>query len=103
MGDGQLFLGKSSLKQKPSEYLARHVRATPLGAGNDQPLLKIMEELPEDMLVFSSDFPHFEGFTDPMGHYRELFSDLPKSRTERFFGGSMLDVYARMGDPIAIP
>ena len=99
----ELFLGKSRLTQKPSEYLARHVRATPLGAGNDQPLLKIMEELPEDMLVFSSDFPHFEGFTDPMGHYRELFADLPADRTDRFFGGSMLDVYARMGDPLEIP
>lgn len=99
----ELFLGKSRLKQKPSEYLARHVRATPLSAGNDQPLLSIMQELPEDMLVFSSDFPHFEGFTDPMGHYRELFADLPTTRTERFFGGSMLDVYARMGDPLERP
>jgi uncharacterized protein len=99
----ELFLGKSTMKQKPSEILARHVKATPLGAGNDQPLLEIMDSLPEDMLVFSSDFPHFEGFTDPMSFYRELMVDLPAEKTERFFGGSMLDVYARMGDPLARP
>jgi len=99
----ELFLGKASLPNKPSEYLARNVKATPLGAGNDQPLLKIMEALPDEMLVFSSDFPHFEGFTDPMGHYRELLADQPQSMIDRFMGGTIADVYARMGDPIAAP
>jgi predicted TIM-barrel fold metal-dependent hydrolase len=98
----ELFLGKSHLKQKPSETLAQHVRATPLSGGNDQPLLTIMDELPEDMIVFSSDFPHFEGFTDPMGFYRDLMAVLPATKRERFFGGSMLDVYARMGDPLTV-
>ena len=99
----ELFLGKSRLKQKPSEYLARHIRATPLSGGNDQPLLAIMRDLPEDMIVFSSDFPHFEGFTDPKKFYDELFLEASPAKTERFFGGSMLDVYARMGDPIEAP
>ena len=98
-----LFLGEAKLSEKPSETLARHVRATPLSAGNDQPLLEIMDSLPDDMIVFSSDFPHFEGFTDPMGHYREVFADTPIARQERFFGGSILDVFARMGDPISAP
>ena len=99
----ELFLGKSRLKQKPSEYLARHIRATPLSAGNDQPLLAIMRDLPEDMIVFSSDFPHFEGFTDPKKFYDDLFLETSPARKERFFGGAMLDVYARMGDPIEPP
>jgi len=99
----EIFLGKSSLALKPSEYLARNVRATPLSAGNDQPLLKIMEELPEEMLVFSSDFPHFEGFTDPMGHYREVFEGVAAEKIERFLGGTMESVYARMGDPLTAP
>jgi predicted TIM-barrel fold metal-dependent hydrolase len=61
----ELFLGKSKLPMKPSEYLARNVRATPLSAGNDQPLLRILEDLPDDMIVFSSDFPHFEAPRPP--------------------------------------
>ncbi|MBW2501285.1 MAG: amidohydrolase family protein [Deltaproteobacteria bacterium] len=96
----ELFLGSYSLPLKPSEYLARNVRATPLGGGNDQPLLTIMDELPEDMLLFSSDFPHFEGFTDPLGHYREALAGLPQDRVERFLGGSIAEAYARMGDPL---
>lgn len=76
------------------------MRATPLSAGNDQPLLKIMQELPDLMIVFSSDFPHFEGFTDPTGHYSEVLKDLPDERRELFYSGSMAEAYARMGDPI---
>jgi hypothetical protein len=52
------------------------------------------------MIVFSSDFPHFEGFTDPIGHYAAALADLKPERRERFFGGAIADVYARMGDPI---
>jgi predicted TIM-barrel fold metal-dependent hydrolase len=99
----ELFLGKWKLPLRPSEYLARNVRATPLSAGNDSPLLSILQELPDDMLVFSSDFPHFEGFTDPVGHYAEALKELAPARRERFLGGSIADVYARMGDPLAAP
>ena len=96
----ELFLGRSRLKAKPSEYLARNVKATPLAGGNDSPLLKIMEDLPEEMLVFSSDFPHFEGFTDPTDHYRKLLADLPRERVERFMGGTINAAFARMGDAL---
>jgi predicted TIM-barrel fold metal-dependent hydrolase len=96
----ELFLGKWKQPLKPSEYLARNVKATPLSGGNDSPLLKILEELPDDMLVFSSDFPHFEGFTDPIGHYREALAPLAPVRRERFLGGSIDDAFRRMGDPL---
>jgi len=98
----ELFLGKWELPLRPSEYVARNVRATPLSGGNDSPLPKIMSELPDDMIVFSSDFPHFEGFTDPRAHYTAALKDLTEARRERFYGGSIADVYARMGDPLAL-
>src|SRR5262245_50685426 len=96
----ELFVGKWRLPMKPSEDLARNVRASPLSSGNDKPLPRSMEELPADMIVFSSDFPHFEGFTDPMGHYAKALVDVAEERRNRFFGGSIADVYRRMGDPI---
>lgn len=96
----ELFLGRSKLATKPSEILARNVKATPLSGGNDSPLTKIMEDLPPEMLVFSSDFPHFEGFTDPIGHYEKLLADLPRERTEAFLGGTIASVFAHMGDPL---
>ena len=50
-----------------------------------------------------SDFPHFEGFSDPMGFYREQLAPLGEDARRRFFGETMLDVYARMGDPVVAP
>ncbi len=97
----ELFVGSWKLPLRPSEYLARNVRATPLHGGNDQPIAKILQELPDGMIVFSSDFPHFEGLADPVAHFREMLKDLPAERCERFFGGSIAEVYARMGDPLA--
>lgn len=96
----ELFLGKWKLPLRPSEYLARNVKATPLSAGNDSPLTRILQELPDDMIVFSSDFPHFEGFTDPIGHYGEALKELAPSRRERFLGGAIEDAFRRMGDPL---
>ena len=96
----QLFLGQWKYPLKPSEYLARNVRATPLAGGNDTPLARIMDDLPQDMLVFSSDFPHFEGFADPAAHYREALAGLSRERRDLFFGGATAALYARMGDPL---
>jgi len=96
----ELFVGPWKLPMKPSEYLARNVRATPLDGGNDRPLLRILEDLPDDMIVFSSDFPHFEGFGDPAAHYHDALASLSPERRARFFGGSIADVYRRMGDPL---
>lgn len=98
----EIFLGHYALPLKPSEYLARNVRATPLCGGNDTPLLRILEDLPEDMIVFSSDFPHFEGFTDPIAHYADALQTLSEPRRERFLGGAIADVYRRMGDPLPL-
>ena len=99
----ELFLGKSTLKLKPSEYLARNVKATPLDGGNDRPLLRIMEDLPEEMLVFSSDFPHFEGFTDPAEHYGALLAGLSDRQRRAFAGGTMAKIFADMGQPLTVP
>ena len=59
-----------------------------------------MEDLPEEMLVFSSDFPHFEGFTAPTDHYRKLLADLPRQQVDRFMGGTIDAAFKRMGDAL---
>ena len=61
-----------------------------------------MADLPDDMIVFSSDFPHFEGFTEPVAHYADALAALPDARRERFLGASIADVYRRMGDPLPL-
>jgi predicted TIM-barrel fold metal-dependent hydrolase len=96
----ELFLGKWKQPLRPSEYLARNVKATPLSGGNDSPLLKILGELPAETLVFSSDFPHFEGFAEPTAHYRDALAPLAPAARERFLGGAIDDVFRRMGDAL---
>ena len=51
--------------------------------------------------MFASDFPHFEGCTDPMGVCRELLKDFSRERLDLFYGASMAEVFARTGDQIA--
>jgi predicted TIM-barrel fold metal-dependent hydrolase len=96
----ELFVGKWKLPLKPSEYLACNVKATPLSGGNDSPLTKIMDELPDDMIVFSSDFPHFEGFAQPALHYAQALAGLSAQKRERFLGGAIADAFRRLGDPL---
>jgi predicted TIM-barrel fold metal-dependent hydrolase len=96
----QLFLGEYHYSLKPSEFIERNVRATPLSWAKDRPIPQLMRDLPDDVVVFSSDFPHFEGYADPMGSYRDQLSGFSSERLDRFYGGSMADVYARMGDPL---
>ena len=83
--------------------LVGDVRCLRLGGGNDSPLVRIIDDLPDEMIVFSSDFPHFEGFTEPAQHYADLLAPLDDARRARFLGGTIADVYRRMGDPLALP
>lgn len=99
----QLFLGQWKYPLKPSEYLVRNVRGTPLTGGNDTPLEGIMRALPEDMLVFSSDFPHFEGINEPAAHYEEVLKNFDARRRQLFMGGAMEALYERMGQPLQKP
>ena len=63
-------------------------------------IIRTLANTGKGVIVFSSDFPHFEGYSDPMGVYEKQLAELSPERLERFYGGSMADVYARMGDPL---
>ncbi len=85
------------LPLKPSEYLARQVKVSPLSGfvetGSEYlSLVQAMEQYPSpDMLVFSSDYPHIEG----RHQAKKLFADhLPADDTVRagFYGDVMAGV-----------
>jgi hypothetical protein len=87
---------------KPSEYARRNVRVSPLPVVS-MPVRDYLEEL-DGMLVFSSDYPHPEGLdADAVAWYRDHFGDIDAGVQQRFFSESMSDVFARMGDPLAVP
>jgi predicted TIM-barrel fold metal-dependent hydrolase len=86
------------LPSKPSEYLARQVKISPLigvtETGEYFTIPELLERLPgPDMLVYSSDFPHVEGRRDAVTAYdKHLPSD--EAIRESFYGGAMADVLA---------
>jgi predicted TIM-barrel fold metal-dependent hydrolase len=98
-GLSPLLLGEYRLPLTPGEYVRRNVRVTPLPVAHESPVgtLEVFPEIP----VFSSDYPHFEGSGDPMGHYAKELEPLPEDTKASFLGENIAACFARMGDPIA--
>jgi len=98
-GLSPLLLGEYRPSLSPSEYVRRNVRVTPLPVPHESPLAtaEALAEVP----IFSSDYPHFEGSGDPMGHYDKELAPLAPDLRESFLGANLAGCFARMGDPIA--
>ena len=79
--------GDYSLPLKPSEYMQRQVRVTPLVSSD--PLDVVWGTVPEELLVFSSDLPHPEGRDDAVAICEAQLSGASTAERERFFGGEI--------------
>ncbi len=83
------------LSAKPSEIARRQVRITPYpheDAG------WIIRNTGEEMLLFSSDFPHVEGGRNPLKRFNDTLEGLPASAIDRFYCDNFIDL---MGDGLA--
>jgi predicted TIM-barrel fold metal-dependent hydrolase len=81
------------------DYLRRHVRVTPLPGLGDWGSLELIRDFPE-MVVFSSDYPHTEGNADPINLYQPGLGTLGTDVQTDFLGRTMVESFARMGDPL---
>ena len=97
-GVSPLVLGEYTLPLTPLEYVRRNVRISPLPVAHQSPV-SLLEALPE-VAVFSSDYPHFEGSGDPVGHYEKTLSALDVDVREGFLHGNIEASYAMTGDPL---
>jgi uncharacterized protein len=97
-GLSPLLLGEYRLTLTPAEYVRRNIRVTPLPVGHESPVATA-EYLPE-VPIFSSDYPHFEGNPDPMGHYERMLRSFSDEARAAFFGDNLADCFARMGDSL---
>jgi uncharacterized protein len=95
----RLFFGEYRWSLSPTEFARRNLRITPVPQDMQDPS-GLLEQLPE-CVVFSSDYAHNEGCPQPVAHYRRLLADKPPEILESFFGGSIAETYARMGQPLA--
>jgi hypothetical protein len=99
-GLSPLLLGDYKLPLTPLEYVQRNIRVTPLPVAHESPsaTLAALPEVP----IFSSDYPHFEGNNDPMGHYERTLESLPAAEKSAFLGENLAACFARMHDPITV-
>jgi predicted TIM-barrel fold metal-dependent hydrolase len=81
------------------DMLRRNVRSTPLPGFGDTDALDVLAELP-DQLVWSSDYPHFEGNAEPIALYGDALDDLDAELREWFMGGNVEACFARTDDPL---
>jgi predicted TIM-barrel fold metal-dependent hydrolase len=100
-GVSPLLLGEYTLPLAPGEYVRRNIRVTPLPVPHELPVATA-EAMPE-VPIFSSDYPHFEGSGDPIGHYRDALAPLDDDVRASFLGDNLAACFARMGDPLSVP
>jgi predicted TIM-barrel fold metal-dependent hydrolase len=100
LGDANGALGEWPHDLSPGALARRHVKASPLPGLHDDGM-EAIREVP-DMLVFSSDFPHNEGNIDPIALYGDALGKLDAATRDAFMGGTITQVYERMGDPLPV-
>lgn len=97
-GEVTLFAGEYPFPLLPSEYVRRNIRITPVPRAHQSPI-PFFERLPE-CIVFSSDYPHFEGSPEPTRFYDEHLAGVGDADRLAFLGGNIAESYRRMGDPL---
>ena len=63
---GRFDVNLKKLPMKPSEYFQRQVRVAPLHTENTGWILR---NVPKEILMFNTDYPHPEGGSDPFGDF----------------------------------
>lgn len=77
------------LSDVPSEIVKRQFRVTPYP---HEPSGWIIDNSSEDMLLFSSDFPHVEGGRNPIKRFEENLGEVGESARRRFYRDNFIDL-----------
>jgi predicted TIM-barrel fold metal-dependent hydrolase len=83
------------LSAKPSEIAQRQVRVTPYPHEDTG---WIIRNSGDQMLLFSSDFPHVEGGRNPLKRFNDALEGIPARATQRFYTDNFIDL---MGEGLA--
>jgi predicted TIM-barrel fold metal-dependent hydrolase len=84
------------LSAKPSEIAQRQFRVTPYPHENTR---WIIENSGEDMLLFSSDFPHVEGGRNPLKRFDESLAGVSELAERKFYRDNFIDLMGSGLDP----
>ncbi len=79
----------NAMPLSPREYVERHVWFTPFPG---EPVGDIIDQCGEDLLMFSSDYPHPEGTRDPLGRFEATMDGVSDAARERFYSANFADL-----------
>jgi len=78
-----------NLSDRPSEIARRQFRVTPYA---HEPTGWIMDNSSEDMLLFSSDFPHVEGGRNPIKRFSDNMPGVSEVAQQKFYRDNFIDL-----------
>ncbi len=84
-----------ALSLRPSEYVQRQIRVTPYPT---EDVGWIVGQGCEDVVMFSSDYPHVEGGRRPIERFERMLGDTSDSNRDKFYSTNMIDL---MGSALA--
>ncbi|HEY8574186.1 amidohydrolase family protein [Phenylobacterium sp.] len=84
------------LTGKPSEILRRQLRVTPYPHEDTR---WIIENSGEEMILFSSDFPHVEGGRNPLKRFNDSLEGVSERAKRRFYRDNFIDLMGKGLDP----
>ena len=84
------------LSDRPSEIAKRQFRVTPYA---HEPTGWVMENSSEDMLLFSSDFPHVEGGRNPLKRFADNMPGVSDTAQQKFYRDNFIDLMGAGLDP----
>lgn len=84
------------LSARPSEILRRQLRVTPYP---HEDVRWIMENSGEEMVLFSSDFPHVEGGRNPLKRFNDSLAGASEPAKRRFYRDNFIDLMGKGLDP----
>ncbi|MDZ7827394.1 MAG: hypothetical protein U5R48_16920 [Gammaproteobacteria bacterium] len=77
------------LSARPSEIARRQFRVTPYP---HEPSGWIIDNSGEEMLMFSSDFPHVEGGRNPIKRFEDNLGEAPERARDAFYRDNFVDL-----------
>jgi uncharacterized protein len=88
------------LSMKPSEFVRRHLKFTPFPG---EPVGWMIEQAGSELFMFSSDYPHPEGSTDPMAKFEATLDRIEGPARDRFYAGNFVELMGSRLEPAPAP
>ena len=80
------------LTMKPSEYAKKHLKFTPFAG---EPVGWMIDQAGAGLFMFSSDYPHPEGTTDPLGKFEAELDGVDEAARQQFYASNFVELVGK--------